>query len=87
MPRTSKPLNVSYRNTAKSNSYFPRLMRDLRKNLDAYLLIIPAVIIYLLFAYKPMYGVINAFKDFSPAAGILGSDWADNFGMQNFMEL
>lgn len=70
----------------RSVSYFPRLARDLRKNFDAYLLIIPAILIYLLFAYKPMYGVIIAFKNFSPAAGILGSGWADQFGMQNFID-
>ena len=40
-----------------------------------YLLMLPSVIIFLLFTYYPMYGVIIAFKDFTPADGILGSPW------------
>lgn len=40
------------------------------------LLILPVVIYYVVFSYIPMYGVIIAFKDFSPGKGILGSPWA-----------
>ncbi len=40
-----------------------------------YILLLPSLIIFLLFTYYPMYGVIIAFKDFSPAQGILGSPW------------
>ena len=47
---------------------------------------IPVVAFYLLFCYKPMYGIIIAFKDYSPAAGIWGSDWASNHGLQNFID-
>lgn len=36
----------------------------------------PAVVLTLLFAYKPMYGVVIAFKDYSPALGIAASPWA-----------
>ncbi|MFQ7287823.1 MAG: hypothetical protein ACLRPV_02335 [Lacrimispora saccharolytica] len=35
-----------------------------------YLLMLPSVIIFLLFTYYPMYGVIIAFKNFTPADGI-----------------
>lgn len=59
---------------------------DLRKYSDAYILVIPVVLYYLLFDYKSMYGVIIAFKDFSPGAGILGSDWAANYGLRNFLD-
>jgi putative aldouronate transport system permease protein len=31
---------------------------------------------YLLFCYKPMYGILIAFKDYSPRRGIIGSAWA-----------
>jgi putative aldouronate transport system permease protein len=34
------------------------------------------VVLLLLFTYKPMYGVLIAFKDYSPAFGITGSPWA-----------
>ena len=38
-------------------------------------MILPVVIFYLLFMYKPMYGVIIAFMDYAPAKGIWGSKW------------
>ncbi|WP_211749301.1 ABC transporter permease subunit [Paenibacillus sp. Marseille-Q4541] len=36
----------------------------------------PAVVLLLLFAYIPMYGIVIAFKDYSPALGIGDSPWA-----------
>lgn len=54
--------------------------RSLRRNWQLYLLILPAVIYLLVFLYWPMYGVIIAFKDFSPSKGILGSPWAMSGG-------
>mgnify|MGYP000000412572 FL=1 len=48
-----------------------------------YLLMLPSVIIFLLFTYYPMYGVIIAFKNFTPAEGIFGSEWV---GMKNFIQ-
>lgn len=45
------------------------------RNWGLYLLLAPAVVLLLLFTYRPMYGVIIAFKDFSPVLGITGSPW------------
>ncbi|WP_144023599.1 ABC transporter permease subunit [Paenibacillus sp. FSL H8-0548] len=39
-------------------------------------MLLPAVVLLLLFSYKPMYGVLIAFKDYSPALGIMESPWA-----------
>lgn len=70
------------RTAGKNPAFFrTRLWKDLRKNYSAYLIILPAVLFYLLFCYKPMYGVIIAFKDFSPGRGILGSPWV---GLKHF---
>lgn len=41
-----------------------------------YLLALPSIILLFLFTYVPMYGVLIAFKDFSPALGIWGSEFA-----------
>lgn len=60
-----------------------RLWTDLKKYRGAYLLVLPVVIYYILFCYKPMYGLIIAFKDFSPGAGIWGSDWV---GLEHFRD-
>ena len=49
----------------------------IKKNSGLYVMILPAVILTLLFAYRPMYGVIIAFKDYRNSLGITGSPWAD----------
>lgn len=53
-----------------------RTLGSIRRNWGLYLLLLPAVTLTLCFAYKPMYGIIIAFKDFKPSLGITGSDWA-----------
>ena len=71
----------------KKKKFSLRLLgNDLRKYSDAYILVIPVIIFYLLFCYKPMYGILIAFKDFSPAAGIWGSDWTSGHGFQHFID-
>lgn len=50
--------------------------KRLLKERYLYLMTIPGLIIYILFCYWPMYGVIIAFKDFQPLKGITGSPWA-----------
>ena len=70
----------------KNSSFGVRLKKDMKRYRGAYLLVVPVVVFYLLFCYKPMYGVIIAFKDFSPAAGIWGSDWTGSFGFQHFID-
>jgi putative aldouronate transport system permease protein len=46
-----------------------------------YLLLLPAVIYYVIFAYIPMYGVTLSFKKYMFNKGILGSPWV---GLDNF---
>ena len=52
------------------------LKKQLYKNRYYYLLLIPAIAYFILFHYKPMYGVLIAFKDYRMMDGILGSPWA-----------
>lgn len=61
---------------------FARLKKDLKKNRSKYILVIPVLLYYILFCYKPMYGVIIAFFDYRPARGIFGSDFV---GLENFV--
>jgi len=49
-----------------------------------YVMILPALIYALLFFYKPMYGMLIAFKDYSFRLGTLGSPWN---GLINFERL
>lgn len=55
--------------------------KKLRYCWQLYLLLLPAVVYILIFAYGPMYGIIIAFKDFKPKLGYLGSDWV---GLRHF---
>lgn len=41
-----------------------------------YLFLLPAILLLIVFNYMPMYGILIAFKDFKPAAGIMESSWA-----------
>lgn len=57
--------------------------RDFRANYSLYIMMIPVVLFYIIFCYKPMYGIIMAFQQYSPGEGILGSEWV---GLQNFID-
>lgn len=46
-----------------------------KKQLGIFLLVLPAIIYVLIFAYGPMYGIIMAFENFRPKSGYLGSEW------------
>ena len=40
-----------------------RLRKDLWKYKSIYLMIIPVLLYYIIFCYKPMYGAVIAFQD------------------------
>ncbi|SHO47368.1 ABC transporter permease [Anaerocolumna xylanovorans] len=63
--RTSKLRKNSTRN----------LWLRIRRNWELYLLLLPAVVLLICFTYKPMYGVLIAFKEYRPVKGIWGSEW------------
>ncbi len=52
-----------------------------------YILFLPALIFYAIFSYRPMYGVILAFKDLKFSKGIWGSPWTTMYGFQHFYNL
>ena len=65
----------------KKRSFGNRLKTDIKRNYTLYLLLIPVLLYYIIFCYKPMYGAIIAFKDYQPAIGIWGSPWV---GLEQF---
>lgn len=75
-----KKKNVGLFQSTHSN-FFQRLLKDMRKNWILYVMILPAVVWFLIFCYKPMYGVLLAFKDYKVKLGIMGSPWV---GMKHF---
>ncbi len=53
------------------------LKKSIFRNWRLYLLMLPALIWLILFAYYPMYGLLISFKDYKGTLGILGSPWAN----------
>lgn len=49
--------------------------RRIKSNIPLYVLLFPSIILLIMFAYIPMLGLVIAFKDYSPANGILNSPW------------
>ncbi|WP_052737813.1 sugar ABC transporter permease [Bacillus sp. SA1-12] len=62
-------------------SFYRKLKKDFQLNKIKYLMVLPVIIYFLIFAYKPMYGLLMVFQDFSPRLGISGSTWV---GFENF---
>lgn len=75
--------NIQSIKTFPKLSYGNRLAKDFRRNKYLYLMAIPIIAYYIIFHYKPMYGAVIAFKDFSPIKGILGSPWV---GFKHFYD-
>jgi len=46
---------------------------------------VPVAAFYIIFHYKPLYGVIIAFKDYNFVGGILNSPWTTEFGFRHFI--
>lgn len=57
--------------------------RRLKKSIPLYLLLLPSALLLFCFAYLPMYGLVIAFKDYTPALGIMGSPWV---GFKHFIK-
>lgn len=67
--------------TSKIQTPFRRKLRRITRNYQLYLFLLPAVAVFLLFSYYPMYGVQIAFRDFRANLGISGSPWV---GLKHF---
>lgn len=68
----------------KKGNFWVRLKKDIAHNKWMYVLILPVIVYFLLFHYKPMYGVLIAFQDYRPTRGIQDSEWV---GLKHFVRL
>lgn len=68
---------------AKQKTNWARTWKIIKKNKAVYIMLLPVVLYYILFHYKPMYGVIIAFMDYNPRRGIDFNDWV---GLQHFKD-
>jgi putative aldouronate transport system permease protein len=76
--RTSPPVS-----RAAAEPYLRRLIKFVAANKSLYVMVVPILAFYILFCYLPMYGVIIAFRNFTPGLGIGGSPWV---GLENFTD-
>jgi len=51
-------------------------LRLIKKHRTLMLMVLPGFVVVLLFNYLPMYGILMAFKNYSPRKGIWDSAWA-----------
>lgn len=65
-------------------SYWKRTWKSYRRYKYLFLLLAPALIWYVIFAYGPIYGIQLAFKDFIITKGIGGSPWV---GLKHFQAM
>ncbi len=61
-----------------------RLGEHFRREWQIYLMLLPMIIWFVIFLYKPMYGLQVAFKDYSIFRGVAGSPWV---GFEHFQTL
>lgn len=59
------------------------MAKDWKRNRILYLMLLPMVVFFIVFAYLPMGGLLMAFENYKPKTGIFGSTWV---GLQNFKD-
>ncbi len=79
--------NVQTQSTKTESAFNQKLIwlaRHFRREWQIYVLLAPTIIWFILFLYKPMYGLQIAFKDYSVFRGITDSPWV---GFEHFYTL
>ena len=56
---------------------------DIKKNPGLYLILLPVLIWFIIFAYLPMFGLVMAFENYTPKGGFFGSQFV---GFKHFMD-
>ena len=59
------------------------LWQRIRRDHQLLILLIPGLLFYAIFRYGPMYGIVIAFKKYSPFLGVAKSPWV---GLTNFRQ-
>ncbi len=65
----------------KVKKEFGLIKTDMKRNWTLYLMIIPPILYFFLFNYKPLYGALIAFQDYRPTRGF-GVEWV---GFKHFI--
>lgn len=70
--------------SSASDGRLIRLVDHFKREWQIYAMLLPAVLWFIVFLYKPMYGLQIAFKDYSIFRGVAGSPWV---GLEHFNTL
>jgi putative aldouronate transport system permease protein len=70
----------------KQERRFQHFIKNLKKEKHLWILVFPGVIYFFIFRYLPMYGVVIAFQNYSPARGIIDSPWVGFKWFKQFFE-
>ena len=66
--------------------YWGALAADIFRDKHLYMMLLPVVVWYLMFLYKPMLGLQIAFRDYSPWLGVSQSPWVGLENIKKFFE-
>ena len=58
-------------------------LTDIKKNKGLYIILIPVLLWFVIFAYLPMFGLVMAFENYTPKGGFLGSQFV---GLKHFID-
>ncbi len=87
---STQPRNPGEHNTVRSvpkKTFKQKLVwfgDHVRNEWQIYLMLLPAIVWFIVFLYKPMYGLQIAFKDYSIFRGVAASPWV---GLEHFQNL
>lgn len=81
---SSELLATEIKPTTEGRARKSGFSKEMRKNYDMYLMLVPAIVYYFIFSYTPMFGLVIAFKDYNIFKGVWESDWV---GLSNFKEM
>jgi len=79
---SSSQLTLNVQKPAKSPR--ARAWAKIKKDKWLYILMIPGILYFLIFAYGPMWGVLIAFQEYSPFLGMAKSEWVGFLHFKNF---
>ena len=64
-----------------------RKLRNLKENVELYLIMLPVLVHIFIFCYLPMYGIVIAFQDYLPGSSFISLDGSTKWvGLQHFSE-
>ena len=67
-------------------TYWKHLRSEVKRDKWLYLLLLPGFIYFIIFKYLPMFGIVIAFENYVPVAGVLGSPWVGLKWFESFFK-